>query len=208
MSRAMQQLVARLARWAGRWSPLVEVDGPDGLRLDVTGVAHLFGGEAGLVRDIEARFAAIGLSVRVAVAESAGAAWGLARFGRAACDGRGAGRPAGALAGRRLAPAAGADADAGAVGIEDHRPIGRGAAAEPRAALSRGRQSGRCARPDARAAARAAHRGAVRNAAAIDASAGRAGRGSGGGGAGAWNCWCRDWCANWRRGGLARGGWR
>ena len=38
-------LVERLARWAGRWSPLVEVDG-DGLRLDVTGVAHLFGGEA------------------------------------------------------------------------------------------------------------------------------------------------------------------
>src|SRR5690606_16856487 len=32
-------LVERLARWAGRWSPLVEIDG-DGLRLDVTGVAH------------------------------------------------------------------------------------------------------------------------------------------------------------------------
>ena len=42
-------LVERLARWAGRWSPLVEVDGDDGLRLDVTGVAHLFGGEAALV---------------------------------------------------------------------------------------------------------------------------------------------------------------
>ena len=46
-------LVARLARWASRWSPLVEVDGDDGLRLDATGVAHLFGGEAGLMRDIE-----------------------------------------------------------------------------------------------------------------------------------------------------------
>src|SRR5947209_5869311 len=34
-------LVERLAKWAGRWSPLVEVDGPDGLRLDVSGVAHL-----------------------------------------------------------------------------------------------------------------------------------------------------------------------
>ena len=39
----------RLARWAGRWSPLVEVDGADALRLDVTGVAHLFGGERELV---------------------------------------------------------------------------------------------------------------------------------------------------------------
>src|SRR5690242_2500330 len=36
-------LVQRLARWAGRWSPLVEVD-DEGLFLDVTGVAHLFGG--------------------------------------------------------------------------------------------------------------------------------------------------------------------
>src|SRR5689334_715306 len=49
-------LVRRLARWAERWSPLVEVDG-DGLRLDVTGVAHLFGGERRLVRDVQRRFA-------------------------------------------------------------------------------------------------------------------------------------------------------
>jgi len=76
-----QALVERLARWASRWSPLVEVDGADALRLDVSGVAHLFGGEAGLVRDIEARFAGLGLTARVAVAGTAGAAWGLARFG-------------------------------------------------------------------------------------------------------------------------------
>ncbi len=82
-------LVERLARWAGRWSPLVEIDGPDGpstelgtgLRLDVTGVAHLFGDEAALVEDVRARFAAMGLTVRVAVAPTAGAAWALARFG-------------------------------------------------------------------------------------------------------------------------------
>ena len=73
-------LLGRLARWASRWSPLVEVDGEDGLRLDVTGVAHLFGGEAGLLRDIEARFSGSGLTCRAAVAETAGAAWGLARF--------------------------------------------------------------------------------------------------------------------------------
>ena len=73
-------LVDRLARWSSRWSPLVEVDGADGLRLDASGVAHLFGGEAGLLRDIEKRFAAMGLTVRVAVAGTAGAAWGLARF--------------------------------------------------------------------------------------------------------------------------------
>jgi protein ImuB len=73
-------LLDRLARWASRWSPLVEVDGADGLRLDASGVAHLFGGEAGLVRDIETRFAALGLTARVAMAATAGAAWGLARY--------------------------------------------------------------------------------------------------------------------------------
>ena len=73
-------LVERLARWASRWSPLVEVDGADALRLDAAGVAHLFGGEAALVRDIESRFAALGLTARVAVAGTAGAAWGLARY--------------------------------------------------------------------------------------------------------------------------------
>jgi protein ImuB len=72
-------LVERLAAWAGRWSPLVEVDGADGLRLDVTGVAHLFGGEGRLVRDVQRRFARFGLTVRVAMAPTAAAAWALAR---------------------------------------------------------------------------------------------------------------------------------
>jgi protein ImuB len=73
-------LVRRLAKWAGRWSPLVEVDGPDGLRLDVTGVAHLFGGERGLLHDVQRRFARMDLTVRVAIAPTAAAAWALARF--------------------------------------------------------------------------------------------------------------------------------
>ena len=72
-------LVERLARWAGRWSPLIEVDG-DGLRLDVTSVAHLFGGERGLVRDVERRFAQIGFSARIAIAPTAAAAWALAHY--------------------------------------------------------------------------------------------------------------------------------
>jgi protein ImuB len=75
-------LVQRLAHWAGRWSPLVEVDGADALRLDVTGVAHLFGGEEALAADIPTRFAAIGLTVRVAIAATAAAAWALSHFGR------------------------------------------------------------------------------------------------------------------------------
>jgi protein ImuB len=72
-------LVERLAVWARRWSPLVEVDG-DGLRLDVSGVAHLFGGEAGLVCDVRKRFAALGLTASVAIAPTAAAAWALSHF--------------------------------------------------------------------------------------------------------------------------------
>lgn len=79
-------LLVKLAQWASRWSPLVEVDGADGLRLDITGVPHLFGGEARLVRDIERRFAELGLTVRVAIASTAAASWGLARYGDGGTD--------------------------------------------------------------------------------------------------------------------------
>jgi protein ImuB len=79
-------LVKRLATWAGRWSPLVEADGTDGLRLDVTGVAHLFGGERGLVRDIQRRFADLGFSTHVAIAPTAAAAWALAHYSSCICD--------------------------------------------------------------------------------------------------------------------------
>ncbi len=74
-------LLQRLAKWSQRWSPLVEVDGSDGLRLDVTGVAHLFGGEPALAEDVRQRFASAGLKVRVAIAPTAAAAWAFSRFG-------------------------------------------------------------------------------------------------------------------------------
>src|ERR1043165_3200794 len=77
----------RLAKWAGCWSPLVEVDGSNGLRLDVSGVAHLFGGERGLVSDIQQRFAHIGLTTRVAIAPTAAAAWALAHFSPSPLEG-------------------------------------------------------------------------------------------------------------------------
>jgi protein ImuB len=72
-------LLDQLARWAGRWSPLVETDGEDGLRLDVSGVAHLFGGEEKLAADMERNFARLGLTARIAIAPTAAAAWALAR---------------------------------------------------------------------------------------------------------------------------------
>ncbi len=76
-----QALLQKLAKWAQRWSPVVEVDGEDALRLDVSGIAHLFGGEKALIQDVIARFAAMGLTARVAIAPTAAAAWAFSRFG-------------------------------------------------------------------------------------------------------------------------------
>ncbi len=74
----------RLALWATRYTPAVatfdEKSGADGLFLDIAGAAHLFGGEAQLMADLEARLARFGLPARLAAAATAGAAWALARF--------------------------------------------------------------------------------------------------------------------------------
>ncbi|MCZ7658951.1 MAG: DNA polymerase Y family protein [Xanthobacteraceae bacterium] len=74
----------RLALWATRYTPAValydEASGADGLFLDITGAAHLFGGEAPLVADLAGRLAGFGLTAKLAIAETPGAAWALARF--------------------------------------------------------------------------------------------------------------------------------
>ncbi|MDC7675558.1 DUF6504 family protein [Asticcacaulis machinosus] len=75
----------KLAIWALRlYSPIVAVDPPDGLVLDITGAAHLYGGEAGLVADLITRLADLGITAHVALSDSWGAAHALARFGRQA----------------------------------------------------------------------------------------------------------------------------
>lgn len=70
----------RLAGWAWRYTPLVAPDPPDGLWLDITGAAHLVGGEAAVLDDLRARLARAGLAARAAVADTPGAAWAAARF--------------------------------------------------------------------------------------------------------------------------------
>ncbi len=73
----------QLAVWALRWGPWAALDPPDGLLVDITAVPHLFGGEARLLADVHAAFARRGLTVRAAIAPTAGAAWALAHFGGA-----------------------------------------------------------------------------------------------------------------------------
>lgn len=78
-----------LRRWAGKFSPWVAEAPPDALTIDLTGCAHLFGGEAGLLAQVEQDCADLGLTVCGGIADTLGGAWALARFaGRAATPAR------------------------------------------------------------------------------------------------------------------------
>ena len=76
----------KLAQWAIQYSPVVavwdEASGGDGLFLDITGGAQLFGGEERLLADLQRRLRSFGLCPRLAIAGTAGAAWALARHGK------------------------------------------------------------------------------------------------------------------------------
>ena len=73
--------LARLATTlARRWTPTVAIAGDDGLLLDLTGVAHLHGGEERMARRLVRLLARHGVGARVAIADTTGAAWALSRF--------------------------------------------------------------------------------------------------------------------------------
>jgi protein ImuB len=78
------EALLELARWAScRYSPMLNVDGENGLWLDVSGVPHLFGGEDALIADLEQRLSRAGFTARLALAETNGGAHALARYARA-----------------------------------------------------------------------------------------------------------------------------
>ena len=71
----------RLARWADGFTPRVMPAGADGLFLDVGGCTHLHGGEEALLAALGAGLGGLGLTSRLALAGTPGAAWALARHG-------------------------------------------------------------------------------------------------------------------------------
>ncbi len=77
-------MLLKLANAAMRYTPIVALDGDAGLLLDITGCAHLFGGEESLMKDCQRRLAAIGFSVSLGLAPTPLAARALARFGSGA----------------------------------------------------------------------------------------------------------------------------
>lgn len=85
--------LAALRRWAGKVSPWVAAQPDNTLVIDLTGCAHLFGGEAEVIALMERDCADMGLSVRAGLADSLGGAWALAHY-----------------AGRRLDPVRSGDA--------------------------------------------------------------------------------------------------
>lgn len=69
-----------LAAWCQEFSPLVGVEGTDSLMLDVTGCAHLFGGESGLTQRVQRGVTLRGLRAVLSIAGTIGAAWAVAHY--------------------------------------------------------------------------------------------------------------------------------
>ncbi|WIJ25523.1 Y-family DNA polymerase [Devosia sp. RR2S18] len=82
--QAFATAFAEFADWHSNASPLVAVHtdcAPYGdLVLDITGVEHLFGGEAAMLNQLTQRLAQLGYHVRGAIGSTIGLAWATAHF--------------------------------------------------------------------------------------------------------------------------------
>ena len=83
VAQAIQQTITPLValerldrhRWAGQ-----VMHQPHALLCEITGVAHLFGGEAGLLRASHQQLKRLGFTGRLAIADTCGAAWAVAHY--------------------------------------------------------------------------------------------------------------------------------
>ena len=74
------RMLTALADWCTRFTPWTVVCGDDGIWLDVSGCAHLFGGEVALLRRVVVALRRLGFTVRAALADTTGVAWAVAHF--------------------------------------------------------------------------------------------------------------------------------
>ncbi len=84
-----ENTLVALAQWCHRFSPSVGVEegeAPETILLDATNLAPLYGGEAALVDEVTRGLRRRGLEARVAIADTVGAAWALARYGGASLE--------------------------------------------------------------------------------------------------------------------------
>jgi protein ImuB len=82
MPERAEKLLHALGEWCLRFTPSVGIDLPNGLLLDVSGCAHLWGGEREYLKDILSRLRGFGYDVRAAMADTVGTAWAIARYGQ------------------------------------------------------------------------------------------------------------------------------
>ncbi len=76
----LSQVLSELAEACLRFAPVVAPDAPDGINLDCSGCAHLWGGEEPYAQAIVNYFAAMGFQLRLAMADTVGAAWAVAHY--------------------------------------------------------------------------------------------------------------------------------
>lgn len=76
------ELLYTLCEWCLRFTPDVSIDLPDGLLLDISGCPHLWGGERQYLKDLILKLRAMGYDARGAIADTIGAAWAIARYGK------------------------------------------------------------------------------------------------------------------------------
>ncbi|RZM26588.1 MAG: DNA polymerase Y family protein [Pedobacter sp.] len=78
------KLLKGLGEWCIRYSPAVTIDefSLDGLFLDISGCCHLWGGEREYLKEIVFRLKSMGYNVRLAIADTAGAAWAVCHYGK------------------------------------------------------------------------------------------------------------------------------
>src|SRR5262249_12461734 len=76
-----QKLLKSIAKFCIRYTDAVAIDLPDGLILDATGCAHLWGGEKSYIAEINSRLTKRGYDVRATMADTIGTAWAIAHYG-------------------------------------------------------------------------------------------------------------------------------
>lgn len=78
-----RKLLKGIGEWCIRFSPIVMIDdfSVDGLFMDISGCTHLWGGEREYLKEIVSRLKSKGYTVRLAIADTLGAAWAISRFG-------------------------------------------------------------------------------------------------------------------------------
>jgi protein ImuB len=77
-----KRLLTAIGLWCDRFTPVVAVDEPDGLLLEVTGCAHLWGGEAPYLHEITRRLQDYGYHTHIGIAGTIGTAWAVARYSK------------------------------------------------------------------------------------------------------------------------------